>query len=89
MAFSFPDDAVFTALGDDVVVNGVPTQGFFSAAHAGMFGTDDVLPQVVVRGAETAGLTSGAPVVVNGVSYSVRAIQPDGTGLSTLVLQET
>src|SRR5690606_22810520 len=44
-------------------------------------------PTVMGRDADLAGATYGAAMVVQGVSYTVTSVEPDGTGLTRLQLR--
>lgn len=85
------DSAIFDALTDDVMIKGVPVEGMFSAPwlqpQIGHLNTGIVEPQVVVRDADAAGVEKGDPVVVNGDNYEIVNIEPDGSGVTALVLR--
>ena len=94
MAFA-EDLSVFfnpTEFADSATLGGVAVQGIFDKAYqlgdvggAGMAQTAPVLTLA------TAGVPAdpvGTTVVVNGVSYTVAAHEPDGTGVSLLLLEK-
>lgn len=87
------DAAIFDALTDDVTINGTLVKGMFSAPwlepRIGHLHTGIIEPQLVVRDADAAGVEKGDPVVANGGSYGVVNIEPDGTGVTVLVLRPT
>lgn len=86
------DTAIFDALTDDVTINGLAVNGLFSAPwmepRIGHLHTGIIEPQVVVRDADAASVQKGDAVVANGGSYEViRFPEPDGTGVTTLILR--
>lgn len=46
------------------------------------------LPVLVCRSSDVAAVTHGAAVSISSVSYTVREIRKDGTGITELVLAE-
>lgn len=85
------DAAIFADLADDATVDGRPVRGMFSAPwlapQVGRLNTGIVEPQLSVQDAAAAGVEKGAVVVVEGLAYEVVAIEPDGTGVTVLVLR--
>jgi hypothetical protein len=72
-------------------VNGATVRGIFDAgwqaAEVGLVGMSSARPMLTLP---TAGLSAdpvGQTAVVNGISYLVAVHQPDGTGVSTLMLE--
>lgn len=82
------DPAFFTDFAIDVTVNGVPARGIFDNGFASAFnsmidGTSPVLhltTDVIVE--------RGNPVIIAGQTYTVIGVQPDGTGVTQLRLQQ-
>jgi hypothetical protein len=75
----------------DATVNGQAVRGIFdngfASAEVGLVGMSSARPMLTLP---TAGLSAdpvGQTAVVNGTSYLVAAHQPDGTGVSTLMLE--
>jgi hypothetical protein len=75
----------------DATVNGQAVRGIFdngfASAEVGLVGMSSARPMLTLP---TAGLSAdpvGQTAVVNGISYLVAAHQPDGTGVSTLMLE--
>ncbi|MCL2345252.1 MAG: hypothetical protein FWC58_05325 [Desulfobulbus sp.] len=85
------DDTVFDTLSDAAAIEGRPVRGMFSAPwlapQLGRLNTGIVEPQLVVRDADAAGVEKGAAVDVLGLGYEVVAIEPDGTGITALILR--
>jgi hypothetical protein len=74
----------------DATVNGAAVRGIFDNGFAlgavgiGMAGTQ---PTLRLRTADVAADPVGQAVVVGAVSYTVAAHEPDGTGVSVLMLE--
>jgi hypothetical protein len=75
----------------NATVNGAAVRGIFdngfASAEVGLVGMSSARPMLTLP---TAGLSAdpvGQTAVVNGTSYLVAAHQPDGTGVSTLMLE--
>lgn len=88
------DAAVFDALADAGSIKGQPVSGMFAAPwlqpQLGKLNTAIREPQLTVRDADAVGVARGDVVTVDGQgAYSVVSIEPDGTGLTTLVLRQT
>lgn len=85
------DIVIFDTLTDDVTINGTLVKGMFSAPwlqpKIGHLNTGIVEPQVVVRDSNAAGVSKGDPVVANGGSYEIVSIEPDGSGVTALILR--
>lgn len=61
----------------------------FDNAYAGLLGDrlEGAQPQAVARSADVADLTHGSACTINGTDYVVAGLQPDGTGMTTLILE--
>lgn len=85
------DAEIFDALADDATIDGRPVRGMFSAPwlapQVGRLNTGIVEPHLVVRDGDAAGVEKGAAVAVEGSGYEVVAVEPDGTGITVLVLR--
>lgn len=74
----------------DATVNGAAVRGIFDNGFAlgavgiGMAGTQ---PTLRLRTADVAADPVGQAVSVNAVAYTVAAHEPDGTGVSVLMLE--
>lgn len=86
------DAAVFGALADLVTLNGTQVRGMYRAPwqqpDLGTLRTGLVEPVVVVREGDALSAAPGSTLAHAGRSYTVVAIEPDGTGLVALVLRE-
>lgn len=85
------DSVIFDTLTDDVTINGLPVKGMFYAPwlqpQIGRLNTGIVEPQVVVRDSDALGVEKGNPVVANGGTYEIVNIEPDGSGVTALILR--
>lgn len=85
------DEAIFDAVADDATVEGRPVRGMFSAPwlapQVGRLNTGIVEPHLIVRDTDAGGVENGAEVVFDALAYEVVAIEPDGTGITVLVLR--
>lgn len=74
-----------------VTLNGVTVPAIFDAAFAlgsvGSFGMASAQPSLTLATASVPASPVGKTAVVNGTSYQVVAHEPDGTGVSRLLLE--
>ncbi len=61
----------------------------FDNGYAGALGDrlESALPQAVASSADVTDITHGSACTVGGVDYVVTGLQPDGTGMTTLILE--
>ena len=73
-------------------INGAPVSAIFDAAYAlgsvGAYGMESSQPMLTLATADVPASPVGQPAVVNGVNYLVTAHEPDGTGISRLLLEK-
>lgn len=80
----------FADYGIDAVVNGVACVGIFDAVYAAALGfTAGNTPVLLLQAGDVVGVEQGDVVTVPAGSYTITAIEPDGTGLVLLRLQES
>lgn len=88
MAFAEDFTAPFTDFGTAATVGGATVRGIFDADYATAFsdiaGTQ---PSFLCASSAVAAVAIGAALSVNSTSYTVAEIQPDGTGLTRLILE--
>jgi len=74
-----------------VTVNGVAVTGAFDNASAlasvGNFGMASTQPMLTLATTDVPASPEGLAVVVKGVNYVVASHEPDGTGISVLLLE--
>lgn len=86
------DEAIFEALSDDeLTIDGRPVLGMFSAPwiapKIGRLRTEILEPQVAVLDGDAVGVENGSVVEFNHDRYEVVAVEPDGTGITDIVLR--
>lgn len=62
--------------------------GRFRKDYAEAFGVAGNAPQFAAADADLAGVSQGSSLTIGGTGYTVTAIQPNGRGLTRLMLQE-
>jgi hypothetical protein len=85
LSFLDPDE-----FGIAATVGTATVYGIFDDAHEAIF-DDEVgttAPQFVCRTADVTSVVRGTSIVINSVTYKVTAVEPDGTGMTTLVLSK-
>lgn len=85
-------NAVFAHLANvDATVNGVAVSGIFDdgyrLAAVGLAGMAGAQPTLTLPTASVPGSPIGVAAVVNATNYLVAAHEPDGTGMSRLLLE--
>lgn len=90
MAFVEDLTSFFTDFGVPATTPSGTITVIFDAAFTAVLldSTDSVGPSVVARSSDVSGLVYGSVLGIAGSSYSVTAIQPDGTGITTLQLRK-
>jgi hypothetical protein len=85
------DEAIFDTLSDNAVLDGRPVRGMFSAPwlqpQIGTLRTGIIEPFITVRDADAAGVERGAVVTFDNQDYEIVSVEPDGTGVTRLVLR--
>lgn len=85
--------AVFVHLSDasTITLNSVAVAAIFDNGYAqgnvGMLGMAGTQPALTLSTADVPATPVGLPAVVNGISYLVAAHEPDGLGISRLLLE--
>lgn len=52
-------------------------------------GTESREPRVSARTSDVAGLTIGDSLTISGNAYVIRGVEPDGTGMTQLILERS
>lgn len=84
------DTSAFMQLSDfaiNATVAGLPVRVIFDAAYADPFGIAGTEPRATCASVDVAALVQGSPLTILGQAYTVRDKQPDGTGITTLLLE--
>lgn len=86
MSFTENLDPFFADYGVAATVNGVQVIGIFDKAYQERFGVvSGTEPILIVQ--STVSAAEGQTVVIGSSSYKVASIEPDGTGITVLVLK--
>lgn len=85
---TFDDPAFFSDFAIDLTVNGVAVRGIFDNAFGSAFGgmIDGSGPMVRLPSSVVA--SRGNPVVIASTQYVITSVEPDGTGLTVLRLEQ-
>ena len=88
------NSAVVGRLSADVVsVDGLTVNALFdngnSLGQVGMLGMTSTQPMLTLRTADLPTYPVGSAVVVNGAAYQAAVHEPDGLGMSRLLLEST
>lgn len=67
---------------------GTTVAAVFIHGFAESFDVDGEVPTLLVQSSDASGTVRGTAAIVNGVSYTVQGIEPDGTGMTMLLLEE-
>lgn len=85
------DTLIFDALHDNIELDARSIQGMFQAPwlepRIGQLDTEIIEPQVTIRKQDVKDASTGSLVSFEAQFYEVVAMQPDGTGLVTLILR--
>lgn len=71
-----------------VTIDGATVSAIFSNQSADALDVAGTQPVLTVKSSDVAATARGAAVVVNAVNYTVAKIEPDGTGMSRVILEK-
>ena len=71
------------------VVGGSSVNVIFDHPYDEVHGVSGETPVVIGDSTDLAAATAGSSLLVNDTLYVVREVHPDGTGMTTLVLEES
>jgi hypothetical protein len=74
--------------GSAATITGIFDNDYAEVDAGGMVGFAMQQPRLMVRTSDVASATEGDAFVVSGVSYLIRVIQDDGTGMTFIVLEK-
>lgn len=78
----------FAEFGVTATLDGASVRGIFDREYAQAFdGVSTTAPMFTLATTAAATATSASVLVVAGTSYRVRSVQPDGTGITLLILE--
>ncbi len=76
----------------DVTYNSATIQGIFddefTSAVEGEMGIESSVPQVLVKTSDVPNVAHNETMTINSVVYNVIGIQPDGTGMTLILLSQ-
>ncbi|MEW6612702.1 MAG: hypothetical protein AB1409_08175 [Pseudomonadota bacterium] len=75
--------------GINAVVGGVSVRGIFDNAFVEQLGVEGLRPTFTAPTASLPAVSHGTVVTINAVSYRSIGVQPDGTGVTLLILERT
>ena len=78
----FSDFSVAATLPSSAVVRGIFDNG--TVQQLGMMTND---PSFIANGTDVASISAGNVITIGGNGYTVRTVEPDGTGITRLVLE--
>lgn len=86
------DLTVFFADGDSASIGGVTVRGHFENEHdpvnaGGMVEFSIQSATFSCKSSDVTAVAEGSLITINGASYAVTDIQPDGTGVTMLILE--
>lgn len=88
MAFTELFTAYFPEYGTDALINGAQVRGILDLSPADQFGIVGGLRQTFFcETAAVSDVATGDTLTASDVDYTIREISPDGTGMTTLVLE--
>ena len=79
---------MLATLGVDATVAGTPVRVVFDRPYIESLGIAGNVPVVRAPTAQMPGVAYQSPVIVSGQAYRVTVVQADGTGWTTLALEE-
>lgn len=78
----------FTDFGVAATLDGQAVRGVFDNGYMqALGGMASAEPSFMLRSADASTATQASLLVVAGTTYRVRSLQPDGTGVTTLLLE--
>jgi len=81
--------AYLDMLGQAVTVAGVSVRTVFDADYGEAFGVGTSVPAITCATADVSAAVLGTAVTVGATAYTVRAVEPDGQGVTVLKLQKS
>jgi hypothetical protein len=79
---------ILTEAGVSATVKGTAVTGIFDAGYTEEFGMAGTGPVLRIASADVPTVAQGDAVAVGSTNYTVAAVEPDGTGVTLLRLQE-
>ncbi len=89
MAFAESFAGYFADYGVNATIGAATVRGIFDDAYQDALGMGGTAPALICAASDVASATTGTALTINAVAYTVVSKQPDGTGMTRLVLQES
>ena len=83
LLFLSTDDFATTA-----TIAGSPVLGIFDDEYGEVLDIEGTVPVFLCRTSDVAAVAHGTTVTINAVAYTARGKQPDGTGMTLVILEE-
>jgi len=77
-----------TEMADNATIGAATVAGIFDNQFVEVHGIEGVRPVFVCDEADVASIAHGDALTIKTVSYKVAGVQPDGTGLTSLILEK-
>jgi hypothetical protein len=94
------DRAIFVSV-DDFGVSAIFTRGSTTKTISGIFDNEFIevdagggvpfamqQPKFMVRSSDVVGVVEDDTLVISSVTYKIKVVQPDGTGMTNLILEK-
>lgn len=87
MAFTEDLTAFFNDFAVDATLNGSAVSVIFDAVYQDQFNVESFGPVATILTSQAASVAHGQSLVIGTTTYTVRGIEPDGTGITLLRLE--
>jgi hypothetical protein len=77
-----------TEMADNATIGASTIAGIFDNQFVEVHGIEGMRPVFTCAEANVASIAHGDALTINATSYKVAGIQPDGTGLTSLILEK-
>ena len=84
----FSEFFISSELADNATIDSATVAGIFDNQFVEVNGIEGVRPVFTCSESEVSSIAHGDAVTLKATSYKVAGIQPDGTGLTSLVLEK-
>ena len=74
--------------GSATTINGIFDNEYFEADAGGTIGIAIQQPRFVCQTSDVSSAREGDAITINSVAHTIRIVQDDGTGVTTLVLEQ-
>jgi hypothetical protein len=87
-ANDFGQSATFTHSTTTTTIYGIFDNEYVEVDLGGQVNFASVQPKFLVRTADVSTAVEDDTIVTGGVTYKIKVVQPDGTGMTTLILEK-